>query len=162
MMRFAKDTIVITDPCYLKDSHPEMEASTLYGDWSCMVYPGILEEDTLHQEWNEHYLEAWDACNNPNLTQEEKDKINEEFQAFAKEWKENKILGRFCADGGEVAVFLWHRLTEKDQDWVRKHPWCCTVIEDFTGTIEFYDSDDETRHVIGKGNKPFFSVQSGF
>lgn len=44
---------------------------------------------------------------------------------------------------------------------VRDHPWCCTVIEDFTGTVEFYDSNPGTRHVIGKGNKPFFSVQSG-
>ena len=30
-MRFAKDTIVITDPCYMKESHAEMKVSTLYG-----------------------------------------------------------------------------------------------------------------------------------
>ena len=161
MIRCISDTLVITDPGYLKGI-PEMRASTIYGDWSCMVYPGKLEEDTLHEEWAEHYLGVWDICNNPDLSKEEKDKANEEFKAFANEWKENKILGRFCADGGEVAVFIWDKLSEEDQNWVRQHPWCATVIEDFSGTVEFYDSDSETRHVIGKGSKPFFSVQSGF
>ena len=160
MKNFINDTIVITDPCYLEESHSEMEAGTLYGDWSCMVYPGKLEEDTLHQQWNEKYFEFFREFNNPENASR-KEEIGKEYDEFIKKWEEEHLLGRFCADAGEVGVFIWDKLSEKDQQFVKNHPWCCTVISDFTGTVEFYDSDSETRHVIGKGNKPFFSVQSG-
>lgn len=159
-MELTNATIVITDPCYLRESHPSMEKSTIYGDWSCMVYPGKLEESELPNKWIEHYLSFLKKRNNAK-TEEEKTAIREEWVKFKEGWKKN-ILGEFCADSGQVGVFEWNRLSERDRQWVTDHPWCATVIEDFTGTVTFYDSDKETRHVIGEGNKPFFSVQSGF
>lgn len=158
-------TLVITDPCYLSPSKPLMEDSTLYGDWSCMVYPGKLEESTLPNKWWERYLEFLKKTyNSRGEIPEENDLIEKEkndFLKFKGEWKKN-ILGEFCADSGAVAIFNYEELTEKEKTWVKEHPWCATIIEDFTGSVKFYDSNKDTRHIIGEGNKPFFSIQSGF
>lgn len=152
-------TLVITDPCYIKKVNPLMEESTIYGDWSCMVYPGKLGESNLPNEWVKHYMEFFMKCNIAT-TEEEKAPVREEWIKFKEEWKKH-ILGEFCADSGRVAIFDWNSLSEKDKQWVTEHPWCAAIIHDFTGTVKFYDSNEETRHIIGEGDKPFYSVQSG-
>ena len=50
-----KGTIVVTDPCYMKGVECPMQRGTIYGDWSCMVYPGNINENKKHEEWDEHY-----------------------------------------------------------------------------------------------------------
>lgn len=153
-------TLVITDPCYLREAKPLMEDSTIYGDWSCMVYPGKLEESTLPDKWRKHYTEFHNRKR--KILPNEKELFIEEWRKLKEEWLKNNTLGEFCADSGRVAVFDYDKLPEKYKFWIEIHPWCATIIEDFTGNIKFYDSDRCTRHVIGEGDKPFFSVQSGF
>lgn len=43
---------------------------------------------------------------------------------------------------------------------IKEHPWCVTVIEDFNGEVE-EDVEDDSLMLIGTGNKPFFTIQSG-
>ena len=160
-MNYYKDTIVITDPCYLRHSSADMKRDTIYGDWSCMVYPGTLEENKDNEEWNEKYFEFFRNYNFSGLSSDEKKKLFEDFKWFKNRWLEEKTLGEFCADGGMVAVYDYHRLDEKDKEWLKEHPHCAAIIEDFTGDVDFL-VEDETVHVVGKGNKNFFSVQSGF
>ena len=50
-------TLVITDPCYIKNSGRAtkyIDRNTIYGDWSCMCYKGDSEEaKKKSKEWDE-------------------------------------------------------------------------------------------------------------
>ena len=122
-------TIVITDPCYMKGcfSSALMRRSTLYGDWSCMVYPGTMDENEKPEEWDEFYFKFWHDYNFGGHSDEEKKSLHEDFKKFKSDWQQN-ILGEFCADGGEVAVYYWDNLGEENKKWVKEHPWCATII----------------------------------
>ena len=46
-MKVKNITLVITDPCYIKNSGRAtkyIDRNTIYGDWSCMCYKGDSEE----------------------------------------------------------------------------------------------------------------------
>lgn len=161
-MKF-KGTIVVTDPCYMEGVDCLMERGTIYGDWSCMVYPGDINENKKHEEWDEHYFKFFNEYNFTGKTREEKDVMLAEHKKFREEWGKN-ILGEFCADAGKVGVFEWDKLGEKNQKWVTDHPWCAAVIKDFDGDVEF-ELIDESVHVIGtteNHTNDFFSTQSGY
>lgn len=164
-MRFDGD-IIITDPCYIcKDgdwnkscygSHMEvlgiknyLSRDTIYGDWSCTVFEGDFHT--------------------------------------AKDGDELKVLGEFCADAGMMAVFLLDEVLAYNPgfDYHIKRTWTTALIKDFHGDIsfevihkegtytkkdeEFYEGvikagdkwEDDSVHIIGKGNINFFSSQTG-
>ena len=56
-------TIVITDPCYIKQTLSPMKRNTIYGDWSCMVYPGNMKENKKYEEWDEYYTNFFHEYN---------------------------------------------------------------------------------------------------
>lgn len=161
-MKF-KGNLVITDPCYIKGFgvKPLLESSTLYGDWSCMVYDGTMEENDSFEEWSEKYLDFFNKYNFCNLSDEEKQNLRKEFSEFKEKWIKEKIIGRFCADAGMVAVFDYDTLSDEDLEFVKTHYWCAAVIKDFDGDVSI-KTINKNVHVIGTGNKSFFSVQSGF
>ena len=76
-------------------------------------------------------------------------------------WKKNETLGEFCADSGNVGVFAYDNLNEENKEFIRTHDWCAAVIKDFDGVVEFFVDDNDNLHVIGTGNKDFFTTQSG-
>ena len=159
-------TLVITDPCYL-DTKPLIESSTLYGDWSCMVYPGTPDDNTDYIEWDNYYLRFFSDYNFVQHTQEEKAQLLDEYTAFKESWKKEHILGEFCADAGEVGIFNYDDLTDEDKKFCEEHHWCAAVIKDFDGDVDIVefmpeDEDEPQVRIVGTGNKPFFSVQSGF
>lgn len=157
-------SIVITDPCYIKYSLSNaciMKRNTIYGDWSCMTYPGTMENNPLPEQWNEAYFKFFRDYNNPENSEEQKTEIYNTFKEFSENWKSN-IIGQFCADSGNVGVFLYGILSDEDKQWINEHPWCATIIKDFNGEVEFEVIDNQL-HVIGKSDtKPFFTTQSGF
>lgn len=159
-----KGTIVITDPCYLKSYYSSclMRRNTIYGDWSCMVYKGTMEGNSLPAQWYDFYFKFFYEYNSEPIrsNQDAKKEKYEEFMAFKKKWLEDYCLGEFCADAGEVGVFEYDNLNDENKQWIKEHPWCAAVIEDFDGDVEFVVKDDSL-HIIGTGNKPFFTVQSG-
>ena len=158
---FQNETVVITDPCYLKRSHAKIEASTHVGDWTCMVYPGTLQSNEVYKEYNTRRLEYLSRIKNA-ITESQRDALRFEFSRYRRDWMEEHTFGQFCADGGNVGVFDWKYLAKEDQQWVDGHAWAATIIPDFTGVVYFFDSAHGVRHVIGEGDKPFFSVQCGF
>ena len=161
-MKINKRTIVITDPCYLKDSHSLMSRGTIYGDWSCMVYPGVFGDKSNKQfEWDQIYFTFFNEYNFGGLTPEEKAAKYAEYQKQKETWLKENTLGEFCADAGEVGIFCWDFLSEEEKKWVKEHPWCAAVIEDFEGDVSFMVDDNDNVHVIGDGPKPFYTVQSG-
>ncbi len=160
-MKLTKEKIVITDPCYIKESgRPMMERNTIYGDWSCMVYSGKLNENKNPEEWDETYFKFFNEYNFSGKTQEEKEAMQKEFKEKKDKWLKEKTLGEFCADAGMVAVFKWDWLSERDQKWIMEHPWCAAVIPDVVGDVDIVVVDDSV-HVVCEGETPFFSTQSG-
>lgn len=158
-----KGTIVVTDPCYMNGVKCPMQRGTIYGDWSCMVYPGNINENKKHEEWDEHYFKFFNEYNFTGKTPEEKQVMLAEYEKFREEWGKN-ILGEFCADSGQVGVFEWDKLGEENQKWATEHPWCAAIIKDFDGDVEF-ELIDESVHVVGtteNHTNDFFSTQSGY
>jgi hypothetical protein len=47
------------------------------------------------------------------------------------------------------------------QDLIDNCPHCATVIEDFDGDIRYEVGDDDDAHIVGIGNKNFYTSQSG-
>lgn len=107
--------------------------NTIYGDWSCGTY-----------EVDENPRELIDRL------------VKEECEIEATQ------LGSFCADAGEVAVFLLDEVREYNPDidnWIAEHPWCVTTIEDFDGNVEYYIDGNGEAHIYGEGNINFFTSQ---
>ena len=75
-MKFKGD-LLITDPCYVKDLfvYPIASRDTIYGDWSCMVYPGKFGENEKFEEWDNYYLTFFNHYNFDGLSEEEKQKL---------------------------------------------------------------------------------------
>lgn len=167
-MKVTNSTIVITDPCYIKHSgSPQINKSTLYGDWSCFCYKGTKEEvKELIRQWDEQYFKFFHEYNFTGKTEEEKKALYEEFEKAKTAFKQEHTYGEFCADSGMVAVYEWCFLTEEDKQWVKDHPWCACVIENYTGDIEYVvesETDEngkthETAHIVGHN---FYTSQSG-
>jgi hypothetical protein len=176
-MKF-KGTIVITDPCYILPEGEEhynlwdkcecgkrMEVfgirnyitkSTIYGDWSCTTYETEHPKEVLDDicDVTSTYLEIPD---------EEYDKnINE----LKRKYKDTvKKIGVFCADSGQVSVFLLNDILRFNPNYLEELKgceYCATIIKDFDGEVEYYINEDcNSAHIIGKGNINFFTIQTG-
>lgn len=154
-------TLVITDPCYIKHGSCLMRRDTLYGDWSCMVFPGNIKENQSVDEWTNMYFDFFNEYNFTGKTSEEKSKMYDDWKEKKNTWmRDNGILGEFCADAGEVGIFDWRWLSEEDKEWCKSHPWCAAIIEDWSGDIDI-EVIGESVHVIGCGDRPFFTSQTG-
>lgn len=90
-------------------------------------------------------------------------------------FKDNKmdrkhLLGEFCADSGQVGVFLLDEVLKYNPhfDYHINRPWTTTLIKDFDGevyfkTIKVEDSEyfNTELEVHGEGNVNFCSKQTG-
>lgn len=173
-MKF-KGSIVITDPCYIVKGDdwtdgchmPEgftdyIRRNTIYGDWSCMTYRGTPDTD-LPAQWDELYFNMFRAYNSPDVSDEDKEKLYEAFSLSKQAWLAENCYGEFCADAGEVCVVYLDEAIKYNPEFeifIKEHPRCVTVIEDFDGEVE-ESVEDESLMFIGTGNKPFFTIQSG-
>lgn len=82
---------------------------------------------------------------------------------FEKDTKE--VLGRFCADGGMVGIFLLREVLQynPDFDYHIARPWTTTLIKNFNGKVwTHYDKKKDSLQVFGEGNINFFTSQTGF
>lgn len=188
-MKF-KGTIVITDPCYLTHGMSEeidhqlwyesgygedlsvfglsqwISDSTIYGDWSCFTYKGTKDEIIEEvYKWDHYSMNFFKDYNFGGHTQEEKDKIHAKFSEKHKAFVEEFTYGQFCADAGMVCVCYLDEINKMNPEfkkWADSHPWCVTIIEDFEGEIRYEVDEHETVHIVGLGNKNFYTSQSGF
>lgn len=163
---YYEETLVITDPCYLKGSTPDMRAGTIYGDWTCMVYPGHINTNHQYEIWDEKYVKFFNKYNFAVLSPEEQEKVSKEFRKEKEKWIKENTLGEFCADAGEVGVFRWSAISSNDKAWINEHPGCAAIIENVTGTVWINTTVDskngsKSRHIICDGETPFFTMQSG-
>ena len=165
-MKVKNITLVITDPCYIKNSYSVtryINESTLYGDWSCMCYKGNKDEaKKKSKEWENFYLDFFDKYYFSGFNKEEKKKLYEDYKNKKKEFIDINCYGEFCADSGQVAVYDYSTLSEEDQKWINKKPWCACIIPDYTGEFHYMvekEGEYPSAHIIGD---TFYTAQSGF
>ena len=183
-MKF-KGTILITDPCYLDHNSGEdlwfdsscgedlsvfgcsqwISESTIYGDWSCHTYKGVKSEiQEFINHWDNLYIDFFRKYNAPDIKEDERKALLSEYKQFSKEFKDKYTYGSFCADAGMVCVVYLDEVLKVNpgiQDLIDKCPHCATVIEDFDGDIRYEVDDDGDAHIVGTGNKNFYTSQSG-
>lgn len=183
-------TIIITDPCYLAHGMSEeldrrlwdesdcgedlsvfgltqwISESTIYGDWSCHTYKGTKEEvQNKVVEWDTFYKDFFYKHNFEQLSEEEKDKLREDYFTKEKEFVKENTLGRFCADAGMVCVVYLEEVLKVNphfKQWADEHNWCVTIIENFDGNVEYEIDENGEAHIVGLGNINFYTSQSGF
>lgn len=158
-------------------------------DWGKKI-PMI--SDTLEKEWQEYrkaeltYLAKshndWDRCMFGHKL--ENLGLSTFLSAFTiyGDWggttfnsNTKEPIGEFCADSGQVGVFLLEEVLKYNPnfDYHINHPWTTTFIKDFHGTVELhlnrknndrFNSDvnmvDDEVEVIGKGNINFIGIQT--
>lgn len=168
-MKF-KGNILITDPCYIVSGDLEVlegfsdyiSRNTIYGDWTCFTYKG--EQDDLPAAWDEIYFKFFDTYNGPELSEEERKARYQEFREIKSDWLKEHCYGEFCADSGMVCVVYLEEAIKNNPEEVEKFlkecPTCYTIIEDFDGEI-IESVEGGNLMLIGSGNKPFYTIQSG-
>ena len=169
-----KGDIIITDPCYVIRKREDRDnikilgfttfisESTLYGDWSCKTL-------NLKNKNPKEFID--DVCN----TYQESEKIKGLYGKLSSKYKEAKekvrsktvnleILGDFCADSGQVGVFLLDEVLKYNPEFINHtdRPWTTTLIKDFDGEVEYYIDSENQAHILGSGNINFCTIQTGF
>lgn len=149
-MKF-KGTIVITDPCYIirRDQDDDWDKCSYGSNMEVLGIKTYITRDTEYGDWSCTTLDS--------LTKEH--------------------IGSFCADAGLVSVFLLDEILtyNPNYDYKKEQNFCATIIESFEGDVEithreYVYEDEETGEkiderevsVLGRGNKNFFTTQTGF
>ena len=142
-----KGTIIITDPCYIL---PDDVEEDVFQD----KLTNYIWEDTLYGDW---------GCTTFELKDESQNKYYSDLCAY--DIKPND-LGKFCADSGQVGVFLLEEVLKFNPEFnkfIEDHDWCVTVIKDFDGEIEYCiteEDGDEEAYIRGYGNINFVTKQT--
>ena len=136
--------------------------STIYGDWSCTT-------------WDLKNKDPKEFIDNLCKSYQEADRIKGLYGKLSKNYKDTleemdskfttlESLGDFCADSGQVGVFLLDEVLKynPDFDYDLNKPWTTTLIKDFDGDIEYYIDKDTEAHIIGIGNINFCTTQTEF
>lgn len=137
--KYFKGDVIITDPCYIikKDSR-DWEKCNAGQEMGVLGINNYLCESTVYGDW---------SCTT--------------FEADS-----NKVLGKFCADAGLVAVFLLNEVLKynPDFDYHEKRLWTTTLIKNFEGdiSIDLIRGEEDEVSVIGRGNINFNTLQTGF
>lgn len=144
-MKFNKETVIITDPCYfMRAKHHGIQPVTeddwktsSYGeDLSKLGFDKYLSDTTGVGDW---------CCDVIDTNTGEK-------------------IGEFCADSGMVCVVPLNDVLSYNPmfDYHLKNKWTCTTIEDFEGDIILYKDENGITIVKGVGNINFENVHVGF
>ena len=177
-MKF-KGNIIITDPCYIVkdgdwkkcDYGNNMEIlgfrtfisePTIYGDWSCTTWD-LKDKDP--KEFIDNLCKSyWEADRIKGLYGKLSKKYKDALEEIDSKFTILESLGNFCADSGQVGVFLLDEVLKynPDFDYDLSKPWTTTLIKDFDGDIKYYVDNDRGAHILGVGNINFCTTQTEF
>ena len=72
--------------------------------------------------------------------------------------KKQETVGRFCSDTGCFGVFLLDEVMSYRPDFMEKYyKSCYTIIRGFSGVVDCYVDIRSRKHLIGVGNKSFYT-----
>lgn len=135
-MQVKNKDIIITDPCYLGD------------DIKKSMFSDYIWRDTIYGDW---------GCTTYILEKSSADKLPMEI----KKQDVKGVIGSFCADAGEVGVFLLDEVLKVNPnfDYHITKPHTTTLIKNFTGEVKDIEEDGSV-HIKGKGNINFMTFQT--
>ena len=127
--------IIITDPCYIIKNREDREFWDEL-NLSCFGFTNYLTHNTLYGDWGCHTFDM----------------------------DTQKAIGEFCADGGEVGVFLLDEVLKYNPNYddYLKAKHAVTLIKDFNGEVWFEKLDRDTLVVRGEGSTNFITKQTSF
>ena len=189
-MKF-RGTIIITDPCYIVKKCTEENPYPFPWTTTNIKDPNIVKMVKKYTEWeNKHddwtkckfginmetlgistYFTKnticgdWD-CTTYKITENPYEVVNNLVEASEKGYDygiECSKLGDFCADSGQVSVFLLDEVRKYNpgiDEWIASHDWCVTTIPDFDGEVNYYVDKQDNAHIVGIGNINFFTDQT--
>lgn len=71
---------------------------------------------------------------------------------------QRETIGRYCVDSGTYGVFLLDEVLKYDPSFlVENGSHCYTIVQDFSGDVDIYEDSRNQSHIIGVGNKSFYS-----
>lgn len=185
---FVKGDIIITDPCYIVKDRDESTApkwEDFHPYKSMMEYPDYDKDtdssvsfmengkrlDEAYRKWDKEHPEDRNDWNNYDLSKFgiytflSRETMVGDWSCITINSDTKEKIGEFCADGGEVGVFLLEEVLKYNPsfDYHIDRPWTTTLIKDFEGEIWMEeDKKLECTRVIGKGNINFETKMVGF
>jgi hypothetical protein len=166
-------SLVITDPCYIakegewgKGEAFDWEDSTINssiftdyiwddtvggdGSWRVFEVDKILGEGGLMNFVDDYAIALDNVEDHPG---------NEYYQkTLDKLEAQQKEIGTFSADSGCTGVFYLDEVLKYNPDFQSGlSNKCYTIIEDFAGRVILYKTD-EYFHILGIGNKTFYTI----
>lgn len=182
-----KGDVIITDPCYIikeRDSSNAPKWDDFHPYKNMREYPDYDKEtdssklfkensrklDEAYREWEKEHPDDRDNWSNYDLSHFgiysfiARDTIIGDWSCETINSDTREKIGEFCADGGEVGVYLLDEVLRYNPDFNYhiERPWTTTLIKDFDGEIWFEEVDDSYVKVIGKGNINFETRMKGF
>lgn len=178
--------IIITDPCYIirhrdESTRPKWEDYHKYS--SLYEYPDYDKETGISnmfndasekltkadEEWCKNNPDDKDSWDNRDLSPFgftdylTHDTLYGDWSCHTFNSDTKEVIGKFCADGGMVGVFLLDEVLKYNPDYndVDNAPFAVTLIKDFKGDVWFERTDD-ILVVKGSGNINFKTAQTGF
>lgn len=160
-------TIIITDPGYItKESHRMPDKKDFYTYEKAEDYPDYdpetkksekFSEDSKRYfaEWDrrrEEWPDDWETCDFGSHMERLGLKTFISRRTLYGDWScttfnlddKEKMFGEFCADSGQVAVFLLDEVLKynPDFDYHTERLWTTTTIKDFKGTVQLIVTKD--------------------
>lgn len=184
---YMKGDIIITDPCYIV-KHLDYSTSPKWSDYhsyrNAKEYPDYIENvgskqfdeeakllDEADKKWRNENPDDWDdfegAMARAGITS------YLYSRTYVGDWScetvnsdNSEVIGQFCADSGEVGVFLLEDVMKYNPAFTcEDNPHIATIVKDFDGYVNFEvgtDVYDTGIKVIGMGNVNFFTRQKGW
>lgn len=194
-MQVKNKTIIITDPCYIVKKNYEKNPNPAPYTKEAISSPNYEEIRKTYYDWEKEH-DDWQKCeygdNMEALNINNyicRNTIYGDWSCTTYNSNTKEVIGEFCADAGLVAVFELDEVRAYNSEidkWIEKHPWCVTVIKNFTGEVHFevvhhqgiYTKENEFEsngkiyckegtpwkedevQVIGRGSIDFFTTQT--
>lgn len=181
-MRFDGD-IIITDPCYIIKERDGSTAPKWEDFLGTTKYEGMNRKEleavgffenynryeAAKEEWAKTHPDDWDRCMcgydmsvlglKTYLTDST---VYGDWSCTTFNTDTEQPIGEFCADSGQVGVFLLEEVLAYNPDfnYHTERTWTTTLIKDFHGEIELQIEDGEVT-VVGTGNINFVGRQTG-
>lgn len=138
----------LNDSTIFSNSYIWKNTETIYNRWKVSE---ILENTTSIVDFIDRIELAYsDFFNSPNKKNQEN---------LEKLISKRNTIGRFLTDNSNTyGIFYLKDVLKYNPKLLEKYgDWCYTVIKDFHGDIDIYIDRNKLFHIIGTGNKNFYS-----
>ena len=158
-MRVQNKTIIITDPCYIAK---DKDWGTKF-DW-CTNKINVPEISDYIWSETGHGDGSFDVLELEEISEDHIDDFFRELKIAEEKEDEDtykslfsllKSIGEFSVDSGTMIVALYDEIFKYNSKFINEIPTpCYCIIKDFSGTIEVFKDENNTKHFLIKDDSP--------